>query len=179
MENKMAITKSISANDVKNDGGTGKNIGTKSDVLSGSSLGLFAALTGSLVVEGVNTAASVVLGAFAQTNQDIVAKRVSVSLAGVSNAVLQSGASVPELTKSIHKIESIITRRLTTSIRAGHWNIFTGVFSPSPTVATDIFHKSISAAPFIDKVANASRSNPGVLVYRTGSKTPVLETYGD
>jgi hypothetical protein len=179
MENKMATTKSISANTVKNVGGTGKNVGTKSDVLSTSNLGLYAAATGSVVVDGSDIDPALSAGTFANNSSTPVAKRVSVSLANVANSVLQSGAAVPGLVKSVHKIESIVTRRLATSIRAGHWNIYTGTFSTPPTVATDAFHKSVSSAPFIDKVANVSKSNPGVVVYRTGSKLPVTNTYGD
>lgn len=173
----MAIDKSISANSIKNVGGTGKNVGTKSNVLSTSNLGLHAAATGSVVVDGVDTDPALSGGTFANNSSKPVAKRISVSLANVANSALLSGATVPGLTRSIHKIESVITRRLATSIRAGHWNIFSGTFSTPPTVATDTFHKSVNSAPFIDKVANASESNPGVVIYRTGSKVPVVNAY--
>lgn len=180
----MATAKSISANSVKNVGGTGKNIGNKSDVLSTSNLGLYAAATGSVVINGADTdpalnVSTYPTSVFANNSSVPVAKRVSVSLANVANTTLQSGAAVPGLVKSIHKIESVITRRLATAIRAGHWNIYTGTFSTLPTVATDTFHKAVSGATYIDKVANVSRSNPGVAVYRTGSKIPVTNSYGD
>lgn len=174
----MATTKSISANNVKNVGGVGKNVGTKSSVLSTSNLGLFSPATGSVVVDGLDTNPSLSGGVFANNSSAPVAKRVSVELGGLPNDFLQSGAAMPGLIRGVHKIESIITRRLATSIRAGHWNIFTGIFSVSPTVATDTFHKSVDSAAFIDKVANVSESNPGSVIYRTGSKTPVVNTYG-
>jgi len=175
----MATTKSIDANSVKNVGGTAKNVGTKSTVLETSSLGLFAEATGSVVVDGVDTDPALSAGTFANNSSVPVAKRISTSLANVPNSVLQSGAAVPGLMKSVHKIESIITRRLATAIRAGHWNIYSGLFSSNPTVATDTFHKAVTGTTFVDKVANVSRSNPGVVVYRTGSKLPVTNTYGD
>lgn len=174
----MATTKAISANPVKNVGGTGKNIGDQSTVLESSALGLDGVATGSVVVDGTDTDPALSGGTFAYNNAAPVAKRVTVSLATVNNTVLRSGASVPSLTKSVHKIESIVTRRLATAIRAGYWNIYSGTFSTNPTVATDTFHKAVSSATYIDKVANVSPSNPGVAVYKTGAANPVVNSYG-
>lgn len=175
----MATTKAISANATKNQGGVAVNIGTASTTLVTSGLGLDVIATGSVVVDGTDTDKALSAGTFAYNNPAPVAKRVTASLATVSNTALRSGALVPGLTKSIHKIESISTRRLATAIRAGYWNIYSGTFSTDPTVATDTFHKAVSGATYIDKVANASVSNPGVAVYKTGAFSPVVNTYGD
>lgn len=175
----MATTKAISANVVKNAGGVGKNIGSQSGTLVTSGLGLDIVPTGSVVVYGTDTDKALTSGTFAYNNAAPVAKRVTSSLATISNTSLRSGAAVPRLTKSVHKIESIITRKLATAIRAGNWNIYTGKFSSGPTVTTDTFHKAVSGAAYVDKVANVSRSNPGVAVYKIGAKNPVVNTYGD
>lgn len=175
----MATTKSISANAVKNQGGVAKNIGTTSTTLVTSGLGLDVVATGSIVVDGTDTDKAVSAGTFAYNSSAPVAKRVTILLSGVSNTFLRSGALVPGLTKSIHKIESVSTRRLATAIRAGYWNIYSGLFTTPPTVATDTFHKAVSGATYIDKVANASSSNPGVAVYKTGAVSPVVNAYGD
>lgn len=173
----MATTKSISAKVTKNQGGVAKHIGTTSTTLVTSGLGLDTVPTGSVVVDGTDTDKVLNTGVFAYNNAAPVAKRVTASLATVSNPVLRSGASVPVLTKSVHKIESILTRRQATSIRAGNFNIYTGNFTVTPSVALDNFHKAVSGATYVDKVANVSVSNPGVAVYQTGSKNPTVNNY--
>lgn len=82
---------------------------------------------------------------------------------------LKSGALFPSLIRSIHKLETLRTRRLTTAIRAGYWNIYTGQFTTPPTVATDSLANDNAATP--------TRAVPGDLVYRTGKPTPVVDTY--
>ena len=175
----MATTKSISANVVKNRGGVGVNLGATSTVLNNSVLGLKSTATGSIVVDGDNTDPSLNGGVFAYNNSRPVAKRVTSSLATVSQTSLVSGASVPSLTKSVHKIESIVTRKTSTAFRAGQFNIYTGTYSVAPTVVTDTFHKSVVGSVYVDSVANVSKDNPGKAVYLTGSKVPVANSYGD
>ena len=82
---------------------------------------------------------------------------------------LKSGALVPGLIRGIHKLETLRTRRLTTAIRAGQWNIYTGQFSPAPTVAVDSLATDSAATP--------TRSAPGDLVYKTGKPNPVVDAY--
>lgn len=173
----MATTKSISAKSVKNVGGTAKQIGSSSTVLVSSNLGLNTVATGSVVVDGDDTNKAVDLGVFAYNNQTPIAKRLTSSLATVNNNVLRSGAAVPGLIKSVHKIESILTRRQATSIRDGNFNIYTGTFTVTPSVALDTFHKAVSGTTYVDKVANVNPNNPGVAVYRTGAKIPVINAY--
>jgi hypothetical protein len=179
MEKKMATTKSISANSVKNRGGVGVNLGSTSTVLNNSGLGLKSAATGSIVIDGTDTDTALSGGVFAYNNQKPVAKRVTTSLATVVKTTLVSGASVPSLNRSVHKIESVVTRRTSTAFRAGQFNIYTGSFSVAPTVATDTFHKSVVGTTYVDSVANVSRDNPGKAVYRSGSKVPTTNSYGN
>lgn len=130
-----------------------------------SDVGVF----GSSVIDGDDTDKALSAGTFSYSNQRPVAKRVTDTLSGVSNTYLTSGAAVPGNIRSIHKIEAVRTRRLTTAIRAGAWNIYTGVFSPEPTVAVDTFAS--------DDAANPSRSVPGELVYKTGAPVPIQDDY--
>jgi hypothetical protein len=118
-------------------------------------------------------------GDFRYNNQSPVAKRVSSTIGGVSNTVLRSGALVPSLVASINRlrvkngsnvlVDGVRTRRDTTAIRAGQFNLYTGKFASEPTVAADTYVSDVAAAP--------TRSAPGRLVFRTGAKVPVLSTY--
>jgi hypothetical protein len=162
---------SVTATSTKNNGGTSVNAGTKSSQVEGLSLGrtIFSAF-GSTVIDGTNTDPADASGTFAYSNLEPIAMRSSSVLAGVAKTVLQSGASVPSLTTGIHYINSIRTRRLTTAIRAGYWNIFNGTFSSAPTVAVDTF--------YTDEAATVSRTSPGTLAYMVG-KTPVQDSYAE
>lgn len=137
-----------------------------------SDVGVF----GSSVVDGADTDKALDAGTFSFSNQRPVAKRVSSSLSGVSNTVLRSGAGQPGLIRSIHKLEVLRTRRLTTAIRAGKWNIFKGAFLnnqdqtvDNPTVATDSLDSDNAATP--------TRDAPGQLVYKTSAPVPVQDNY--
>ena len=159
----------VTAVSTKNNGGSSVNAGSKSTQLDGISLGrtVFGAF-GSTVVNGTNTDPANGSGVFAYNNISPIAMRSSKVLAGLANTKLLSGASVPSLTTGIHYINSIRTRRLTTAIRAGYWNIYSGTFSSAPTVAVDTF--------YTDEAATVSRSSPGTLAYLVG-KTPVQKSY--
>ena len=154
---------------IDNNSGTGINLGDSS-VLDSIGQGLEASATGSVVVNGDDVDPALVGGEFAYSHRKPVAKRISTELGGLSNDALLSGASRPELTKGIHKLESIITRRQSTSFRNGDFNIYTGKYVIAPVTPTDIFHKAIGSVGFIDTAANASRSNTGKLVYLVGPK---------
>lgn len=169
----MATKKAITSNTIKNKGGAVLNGGTAYDappVLSarlksaGSNVGVF----GSTVVDGVNTEPALVSGDFAKLHR-IVARRVSTSLAGVENNVLLSGAAVPGLVRSIHKLEVLRTQKYSTAFRAGQFNLYTGKYSPAPTVTTD----SLAT----DNAASPTRSIPGQLVFKLGGKVPVTTNY--
>jgi hypothetical protein len=159
----------VTTTSTKNQGGAVVNGGTTSILdtvnLGYSDVGVF----GTAVIDNNSADKALSAGTFSYNNQSPIAKRVTGELSGVANTVLQSGADQPGLIRSIHKLETLRTRRLTTAIRAGYWNIYTGAFSPAPTVAVD----SLST----DEAATPTRSVPGELVYKTGAPTPVQDNY--
>ena len=167
---------SVTNQSTNNNGGSVVNGGSTTMLdsvdLGYSDVGVF----GSSVVDGTDTDKALSAGTFSFSNQRPVAKRVSSSLSGVSNTVLRSGAGQPGLMRSIHKLEVLTTRRLTTAIRAGKWNIFKGAFlnnqnqaADNPTVATD----SLAS----DNAATPTRDVPGELVYKTSAPVPVQDNY--
>lgn len=104
-------------------------------------------------------------GTFRYTARTPITFKVTTSLAGSSTNVFKTSANTPDLIRSIHKLETLRTRRVTTAIRAGNWNIVTGTFSAAPTVAVD----SLGT----DNAANPTRSSPGQLTYKGGAPNPV------
>jgi hypothetical protein len=159
----------VTATSTKNIGGAVINGGTTTILdsvdLGYSDVGVF----GSSVADGTDTDKALSAGTFSYNNQSPIAKRVTETLSGVTNTVLQSGADQPGLIRSIHKLEVVRTRRLTTAIRAGYWNIYSGSFTTPPTVAVDTFAT--------DEAATPTRSVPGELTYKTGAPTPVNDNY--
>lgn len=155
----------------KNNHGVAKNVGASASVLANRSLGATnVGVFGSTVVDNSTADKALSGGTFKYDNKSPIAKRTTTTLAGnVSNTYLRSGAATPGLVRSIHKLETLRTRRLATAIRAGAWNIYTGAFSPAPTVAVDTLATDAAATP--------TRSAPGQLTYRTGAKVPVRDDY--
>ena len=111
---------------------------------------------------------AVTAGTFAYGDRDGVAMRSTASLGGVSNTALLSGANVPSLTRGIHKLETLRTRRFTTAIRANKYNRYTGQFEAGyPVVAVDSLATDTAATP--------SRAVPGQLTYKLGQPVPVSD----
>lgn len=110
-------------------------------------------------------------GTFAYNNVKPVAKRVTTTLAGsVSNTVLLSGAAVPENVRSIHKLETLRTQRITTAIRANKYNRYTGEWDGGyPANAVD----SLAT----DEAATPTRGVPGEFTYKGGALVPVNANY--
>lgn len=159
----------VTASSTNNNGGSVVNGGTTSLLdsldLGYSDVGVF----GSSVVDGNDTDKALSAGTFSYSNQNPVAKRVTESLSGVSNTYLRSGSSYHSDIHSIHKIESVTTRRLTTAIRAGYWNIYSGTWTNPVTVGVDSFGT--------DDAANPTGAVPGELTYKTGAAVPVQDDY--
>lgn len=157
----------------KNTGGAGVNVGSTTTLLDQISLGKTEDTGfGSTVIDNSWADEALSAGTFKYDNQKPIAKRLTTKLSGVDNDVLQSGASQPALVRSIHKLETLRTRRLTTAIRAGLWNIYAGKFmnnqtgnDQNPTVAVD----SLAS----DVAANPTQSAPGQIVYMAGNPNPV------
>ena len=165
----MSTTTAVAGLPVKNNGGVSFGSVSSSTVLAGIDHGAGVDRTGSVVVEGVNTAGSLLAGIFAYNNQKPVAKRTTDSLGGVENDFLVSGAAKPDLIRTPLSIDSITTTRTATAIRAGYWNDVTGSWSTNPTTAVDSFDT--------DNAAVLSRENPGDLTYTLGGDTPVTVGY--
>lgn len=136
------------------------------------------AVFASTVINGNDSDPALMVGTFAYNNQKPVAKRVSETLSGVANSVLQSGAAQPSLIQSIHYIkvntgsivQGVRSRRLTSAIRAGKFNQFTGEFEAGyPVVAADTFDNDHAALP--------TRLVPGELTYKTNSLEPLNDDY--
>lgn len=164
-------TSAVTTTSTDNNGGTIKANGTISGTFTASSVtqaktGVF----GSTVVDNNDADKALSSGTFAFNNNSPVGKKVTSSLSGVANTVLLSGAGNPGGIRSIHKIESIKTRKLTTALRANKYNQVTGEFDAGyPQVVTDSFGT--------DDAANPTRDFPGELQYMSGSTTPTLDEY--
>lgn len=162
----------VTASSTNNNGGSVLNGGSTAELnsldLGYSNVGVF----GSSVVDGTDTDKALSAGTFSYSNQQPVAKRLTNTLSGVSNTYLESGAAVPGNIRSIHKLEVLRTRKLTTAIRAGDWNIYSGEWATEPSVVVDTLAT--------DDAANPSHGVPGELTYIAGTTThTVLEPTND
>lgn len=125
---------------------------------------------GSTVLDNGSADKALSSGTFTYNRQRPIAIRVTTSLSGVSNDVLLSGASQPDLVQSIHQLNVLRTRRFTTAIRANKYNRFTNVWETGyPVVAVDSLDTDVAANP--------TRSNPGRIVFKLGNPTPVATSY--
>jgi hypothetical protein len=107
-------------------------------------------------------------GAFAYNNSKPVAQRSSTTIAGVSSSALKNGANVPGQIRSIHKLEVLRTRRLTSAIRANKYNRYTNTWDAGyPVVAEDTLATDTAATP--------TRAEPGQLTYKLGNPVPVSD----
>lgn len=160
----------VTATSTVNRGGVAKKAGSSSTVLENVALGdQGVSVSGSTVIDGTDTDKAVSAGTFKYDNQRPIAKRVTTSLATVSNTVLRSGALVPSHLRLLHKRESYKVNKIATAIRAGYWNIYSGTWTTNPTSTTE--------SPGTDEAATPTRSVPGELVYKTGAKVPVQDNY--
>lgn len=162
-------------------GGNGGSVAkaTSSSLLDGVQVSYYASgVFGSTVVDGNNTDKALSGGVFAYNNQKPTAKRLSETINGSLNDYLLSGAAVPSLVKSIHYLkvcsggcsDGVRTRKLTTALREGRFNEYTGKFEVGyPVVSVDNFDT--------DNASRPSRSVPGTLVYKSGSQVPTTAAY--
>jgi hypothetical protein len=171
----------------KNKGGAVINVGStttlaKNLALGTANLGAF----GSRVVQDTITSGDYAAVAssgspnFAYNNQKPIAMRYTTTIAGTGNTVLQPGADTPSLFRSIHRQEVVRSRRLTTAIRAGYWNIYSGQFSTAPTVAVDNTWSNAAnatTATSSDDAARPSRTAPGEFTVKLGQQVPVNSGY--
>lgn len=178
-------TSAVTASSTVNDGGVAINVGSAATLLSNRTLGKAdVSVFGSTVVsDAVVDYADPALsgGTFAYNNNTPVGMRLTTTLAGgVSNTFLRSGASDLSSRRSIHRQEKVRTTRLTTAIRAGYWNIYSGQWSTTPTTAVDNFWdiaNDTTSVTSTDQAASPSRDVPGELTYKLGQPVPVSVDY--
>lgn len=162
----MSTIKAKSLLDKKNNGGSVLS-GSSSTVLNTVNLGS-QDVDSMKPVDGDDASKALSGGTFAYdaSGAEIVAKKVSTTLSGVSNDVLLSGAAQPGQRSKVHKIEGLTTSLVTTAIRQGHYNVTTGEFaSPFPSGTTDSFGTD-----------DAVTSNE--LQYMYGNPKPAMASYG-
>ena len=194
MENTMAIAAKVSGSDytvppntqnsgsVNNRGTVTRGGSVASGKLNNVSVARFNTgnVFNSTPIDNSSADEALAAGTFAYNNNRPIAQRYTTLISGVSNTILLSGADVPSLVRSIARSETIRTRRTTTAIRAGYFNIYTGLFTTPPTAAVDNWW-SISAnttsATSTDVAASPTRAVPGRLVYKTGKLNPVVDSY--
>jgi hypothetical protein len=194
MENTMAIAAKVSGSDytvppntqnsgsVNNRGTVTRGGSVASGKLNNVSVARFDTgnVFNSTPIDNSSADEALAAGTFAYNNNRPTAQRYTTLISGVSNSILLSGADVPSLVRSIAKSETIRTRRTTTAIRAGYFNIYTGLFTTPPTAAVDNWW-SISAnttsATSTDVAASPTRAVPGRLVYKSSRLNPIVDSY--
>lgn len=184
MATKQADGTDVTLTSTDNNGGSIKANGTISGTFQATSVtqqkvGAF----GSTVVDGDSADKALTAGTFAYDNESPVAKKLTNSLAGVSNDYLISGAADPSRIRSIHRQERVTTRRQTKAIREGEFNIYTGKFNSGFPVNVvdeffDISTNSLSPTS-TDDAASPSREVPGELTYVAGNTSTILVPKND
>lgn len=163
-------------------GGNGGSVAkaTSTSLLDGVEVSRYdAGVFGSTVVDTNNIEKSLGSGTLAYNNLKPIATRLPTRINGTNEApLILSACSAANLINSIHYIkvctmgcaEGVRTRRLTSAIREGKFNEFTGEFDAGyPVVGVDTFGN--------DEAARPSREYPGRLRYKSSSLNPVYSDY--
>lgn len=194
MENTMAIAAKVSGSDytvppntqnsgsVNNRGTVTRGGSVASGKLNNVSVARFNTgnVFNSTPIDNSSADGALSAGTFAYNNNRPTAQRYTTLISGVSNSILLNGADVPSLVRSIARSETIRTRRTTTAIRAGYFNIYTGLFTTPPTAAVDNWWSisgNTTSATSTDVAASPTRAVPGRLVYKTSKLNPVVDSY--
>lgn len=148
--------------------------------IGGSTLGFI----GSRVLVGTDVAKAVSAALIAFNTRQPVGMKVSSTIGGQANTTLRSGALVPSQIRGIHKLESVLTRRELTAIRAGKFNFYTGKFDAGfPVVTNDTGTTGTdgvlvnSSNVYKDKAATPTRAVPGRLTFKGSSRNAVTVNY--
>ena len=125
------------------DAGTAKNVGSNSDALDSSNLGISEpGLYGSTVASGARVGTTPIDGTIVSSSNDIAnqevgnyhMKRVASNVGQSASTSFASGASEKGSRRSkIHNMLSARVTQVATAIRAGNWNIYEGTFSAGPS----------------------------------------------
>lgn len=162
-------TSSVTSNSTINNGGTAVRTGTSSSLLDNIYSSEARTQYGSTPVDNNDADRAVTTVAFAKNNSGLLAKRVNSGLP--NGVVLRSGASVPSLTKSINRLEGLVTRLQTKAYREGKFNDFTGKFDAGYPQQSDDSSMLYDGSTYEDRAADVSRSAPGSLRFMYGSSS--------
>lgn len=153
----------------KNSGGSAITGGAASKTLNtrpvkGYNVGVFA----SKVVQSnmLGNTKAVSAGTFAHNHVKPITARVTTEIAGVASTALVHSSD--NVTRSINKIESVITNQTATAFRNG-FNLFTGQYTSLISTQTDSFGNDVAANP--------TRAVPGRVTYQIGRKKAVVNSY--
>jgi hypothetical protein len=178
IDGSSAVTSTSTVNDggvMKANGGNVTGALLSTNATANPDVGVFA----STVVSGVNTAGAVDGGEFAHSHQTPISFLMTTELGGLASTALRSPADVNAYVRNPAPLEVLRTRRLTTAIRAGEWNIYTGEWGTDPTVAVDSWW-SISAGSGVsdvpDTAATPSQDVPGYLHFIAPNMNTVTST---
>jgi hypothetical protein len=178
--NGNAVTATSTANNggvMKANGGNVAGSPMSTNSTANPDLGVFA----STVVSGVNTDAALSGGVFAHNHIKPLAFLVTEELGGLASTALQSPADNNELVRNPAPWEVMRTRRLTTAIRAGKFNSYTGVFdSGYPVTEVDLWWDvaaDIGVTGVPDTAATPTQDVPGYLTYLYGAPNPSGDQY--
>lgn len=137
---------------------------------------------GSVVVDNNDADKALTAGTFAYNNEGPISKKLTASLAGVNNDALLTTAGDPSNIRSIHRLEVVRTRRQTSAIRSGNFNIYTGKYDPGfPVTEVDDFYDigtNTLSETSTDEAATPTRDVPGELTYLVGV-SPVNANYSE
>ena len=164
MATKQVDGSSVTLTSTANNGGTMVSHGSSSALDSLTPAPVKVGVFGSTPVDNDDADKAISGGVFAHDHVAPITKRVTNELAGVASSVLSNTGGQPDLVRSIHKLETLTTRRLTTAIRENKWNEYAGVWeSGYPVTATDTLAT--------DNAANPTREVPGSLNFLYGAPT--------
>ena len=160
------------ASSTKNNGNVIKTIGVESNV------GVYQ----SRVIEGLGkTAKALNFGTFAHNHTLPITFSVTNELAGSPTSSMTTNGYNHEYIRNPGYLVAVHTRRTTASFVAGHFNIFTGQFSPAPAVTSDPFFGATTGNSFsmlaTDTAVQVSDNTPGRLTYLVNGKVPHSQLY--
>lgn len=130
---------------------------------------------GSKVVEDIVTlqdyaGKSKSAGVFSHNHVKPISSLITKELAGLNDNSILTPGNDGDVIRSINKLETLRTRKLTSAIRQNKYNRYTNEFDAGfPQVQVDTLASDNAATPTSDV--------PGELTYMRGAKTPYNDNY--